>query len=64
MSIFRENKMPSCDEFQGIQKAQCWLSVSKSRVMNSSDSAIIKMTSWRYGLEGMQRGDKFSFELI
>lgn len=56
--------MPSCDEFQGIQKALCWLSVSKRRVMNSSDSTIIKMTSWRYGLEGMQRGDKFSFELI
>lgn len=56
--------MPSYDEFQGIQKAQCWLSVSKSRVMNSSDSVIIKMTSWRYGLEGTQRRDKFSFELI
>lgn len=31
--------------------------------MNSCDSVIIKMTSWRYGLEGVQRGDKF-FELI
>lgn len=56
--------MTSYVEFQGIQKAQCWLSVSKSRVMNSSDSVIIKMISLRYGLEGMQRGDKFSFELI
>lgn len=64
MHVFRGNRMTSYDEFQGIQKAQCWLAVCKSRVMNSSDSAIIKMISLRYGLEGMQRGDKFSFELI